>query len=236
MPSASPDRITRRKLSDAIFDRLHAMICSGELNAGDPLPSERELMDRWGVGRPAVREAFQALHNMGLITVSHGERSRVNALTPETAVQQLDGIAQTLLSVAPENLDHLKEARKMFEVGLARVAATRRTEKDVADLRDLVQQQTDARADVTAFVAADMAFHARIMAISGNPIISALADAMLKWIFQHHNTLLHWSGNEDTTLAEHTHIVDAIAAGDAEAAAKVMAIHLDRSASIPDTV
>ncbi|KMK68266.1 transcriptional regulator NanR [Puniceibacterium sp. IMCC21224] len=230
----SPDPIPRRKLSDAVFDRLHAMIRSGELLPEDPLPSERALMDRYGVGRPAVREALQALHTMGLITVSHGERSRVKRLTPQSAVHQLDGIAQTLLSVAPENLDHLKDARKMFETGLVRVATARCTAADIDALRQMITDQSAARDNPTAFIAADIAFHARIIAIAGNPVVSAVADAMLKWIFQHHSALLRWSGHEDVTLTEHGQIVDAMAAGNGGDAARLMGVHLDRSAHMTE--
>ena len=53
--------IRRRKLSHEILDRLLARITQGELAAGDHLPSERDLMSQYGVGRPAVREAMQAL-------------------------------------------------------------------------------------------------------------------------------------------------------------------------------
>jgi len=53
--------IVRKKLSDEVFARLKHMIETGELKAGDDMPSERELMERYGVGRPAIREAMQAL-------------------------------------------------------------------------------------------------------------------------------------------------------------------------------
>ncbi len=59
LPASEP--IPRRKLSDEVFDRLKRMIMSGEARPGQTLPSERELMDRFGVGRPAIREAMQAL-------------------------------------------------------------------------------------------------------------------------------------------------------------------------------
>jgi DNA-binding FadR family transcriptional regulator len=49
------EKITRRKLSDQVFDRLRAMILTGELAAGAVVPSERALMARFEVGRPAVR-------------------------------------------------------------------------------------------------------------------------------------------------------------------------------------
>ena len=75
------DRIVRRKLSDLVLERMQALILGGEIGPGEALPSEHALMQRFGVGRPAVREALQTLQTMGLITISHGERSRVNALT-----------------------------------------------------------------------------------------------------------------------------------------------------------
>ncbi len=140
------EKITRRKLSDQVLDKLHGMIATGALAAGDVMPSERALMDRFGVGRPAVREALQSLHNSGLITINHGERSRVNAVDASTVLTQSDDIARLVLSSAPANLDHLKQARRMFELGLVRVAAQTATADVVADLRGLVVRQRDCLA------------------------------------------------------------------------------------------
>ncbi|TIW41888.1 MAG: GntR family transcriptional regulator, partial [Mesorhizobium sp.] len=76
--------IVRRKLSDEVFLRLKRLITSGELQPGDDMPSERELMERFEVGRPAIREAMQALSNMGLVAISHGERAKVLQLTAKS--------------------------------------------------------------------------------------------------------------------------------------------------------
>lgn len=228
---ADTDRIVRRKLSDEVFDRLRRMILDGELAPGDPVPSERALMARFGVGRPAVREALQTMHTMGLITVTHGERSRVNELSPELAFQQVDAVAQFLMAAAPENLDYLKDARKMFEVGTVKIAAARRSDADLLRLGELLEAQRDELGHAEAFVQADMAFHRKIVSIAGNPLITAVADAMLKWLFQYHTSLLHWSGNEHITLDEHARIIAAIESGDPEAAGEIMTVHLDRSAA-----
>ena len=223
------DRIVRRKLSDEVFDRLRAMMASGELPPGAPMPSERDLMERFGVGRPAVREALQHMHTMGLITISHGERSRVNELSADSVLSRVDDVARMLLSSEPEQLEHLKMARRMFECGLVRVAAEKATAKDIADLRDLVSRQRDQLGDASAFVTTDMAFHARIAAISENPILIATSQSLLRWLFHYHGLLLHWSGNEDVTLREHDHIIDLLEAHDDEAAVAAMQAHLDRS-------
>lgn len=89
------DKIVRLKLSEQVLERLRDMIRSGALRPGDSVPSERELMERFGVGRPAVREALQALHTQGLITISHGERSRVNELSANMVLEQSDKVADS---------------------------------------------------------------------------------------------------------------------------------------------
>ena len=142
MPNDAPvkgeDKIVRLKLSEQVLERLREMIRSGELSPGDYMPSERALMERFSVGRPAVREALQALHTQGLITISHGERSKVNELSANLVLDQSDMVANILLDAVPANLEHLKEARRMFELGIVRVAAERATEEDVANLRKLL--------------------------------------------------------------------------------------------------
>lgn len=110
--------IQRRKLSDEVFDRLKQMITSGSVQPGDLMPSERQLMGRFGVGRPAIREAMQALNNLGLLTISHGERARVTALTARAVTQQVDVAAQIMLATSPDSLGHLKDARLFFERGM----------------------------------------------------------------------------------------------------------------------
>lgn len=221
--------IVRRKLSDEVFDRLKAMIVNGEHGPGETLPSERELMTRFGVGRPAIREAMQALANLGLVTINHGERARVRRLTAESAMRQLDPVAQLLLSVSPESLEHLKEARSFFEQGMVRRAAERATEQDVADLRAIWDRQASLAGDATAFINADMAFHTRIARITANPIYVAVSEMMLGWLRDYHAHMLIWRGHSDRTLAEHAEIIDHIAAHDANGAEQALLRHLARS-------
>lgn len=231
-PPKSADKIVRMKLSDQVNQRLRDMISSGELKPGHFMPSERALMERFSVGRPAVREALQALHTQGLITISHGERSRVNELSANTVLEKSDKVANIFLDAVPGNLEHLKEARRMFELGIVRAAAEKATQKDIDTLRDLLNRQEahlTQELDVRKFVEADMAFHTGIADILGNPVISAASSAMLRWLQEYHTALLHWSGNERLTLDEHVRIIDRIAANDAQGAVEEMRSHLDRS-------
>ena len=226
---SAADPIVRRKLSDEVFDRLKAMIVSGECGPGGSLPSERELMARFGTGRPVIREAMQALANLGLVTISHGERAKVRQLTAESAMRQLDPIAQMLLSTSPESLEHLKEARSFFERGMVRRAAEQATAEDVADLRAIHARQTAAAGDAVAFIHADMNFHTRVARITGNPIFVAVSEMMLGWLQQYHAHMLIWQGHGDQTLAEHAELIERIAAHDPDGAEQALTRHLARS-------
>ncbi len=222
-------KIVRRKLSDQVLERLREMIVRGELGPGDLMPSERTLMERFGVGRPAVREAMQSMNTLGLISISHGERARVSELSADLMFRQMDMVARMLLSASPDNLEHLKEARRLFEVGMVRIATENATSDDIAELKELIEAQREQLGDPAAFIKGDMAFHIKISALSGNPIFQAVSEAMLNWVFNYHTDLLIWSGQEDVTLGEHQEIVKCIEAKNAEQAAQEMQSHLNRS-------
>ena len=221
--------IARRKLSHEVLERLLARIRSGEFPPGSLLPSERELMQALGVGRPAVREALQALERMGLVAIVHGEGARVQALSAESVIEQISGSAMHLLSGSSDLLEHLKEARLQFEVAMARAAAAHATPQRVEHLQVLLEQHRASLEDPARFLETDMAFHRGIAAMSGNPIYMAVSQAMLQWLEQFHSEALRAPGAESTTLAEHTKLFKRIAANDAEGAARAVTAHLRRA-------
>ena len=226
------ERIVRTKLSDEVFSRLKMLIENGELKAGDDMPSERELMERFGVGRPAIREAMQALAGKGLVEISHGERAKVLQVTAESIFRQVDLPAKLMLSGSSDSLEYLKSARIFFERGMVREAAVKATAEDIADLRLLVDKQSKNIGDSELFIDADMAFHQKIARISGNPIFAAVSGAMLGWLKSYHTEMLIWTGRENFTLAEHEEIIRAIEKGDADLAEKAMIKHLERSRAL----
>lgn len=223
------EQIPRRKLYHEVLERLQQRIQSGELAPGDHLPSERELMEFYGVGRPTVREALQSLARAGIVEISHGERARVVVPTAQLLVAQIAGGAQHLLRMQPAMLEHVREARVFLEAGTARMAAERATLDDVARLRQRLREHRAALAQMDRFLERDMAFHREIAVISGNPIFPATVEALFNWATQYHRSIVRAPGAEDLTLAEHERIVDAIAGHDGAGADQAMRDHLLRA-------
>ncbi|KAA9131561.1 transcriptional regulator NanR [Marinihelvus fidelis] len=223
-------KISKRKLSDDVLERLMELIQSGQYEAGDLFPSERELMERFGVGRPAVREAMQSLQNAGLITVQQGHRPKVTAPTANGIISQIDIAAQHLLRTSPSSLEHLKDARLLFEKGVVRRAAEQVTDEHAARMRAALDaQEKYYLTEPDKFVEADIAFHIAIAETTGNPILVATEKAMLGWLKQYNSKIVRLDGKEHITLDEHRKIYEYIVAHDAEGAAYAMADHLNRS-------
>jgi DNA-binding FadR family transcriptional regulator len=224
-----PKPIRRQKRSDEVRVRLLELIREQSLEPGDTIPSERALMAQFGVGRPVVREAMQALQGMGLIEINHGERPRIAQPSFNNMLGQLGESIRHTLANSDTTLDNLKEARAVFEAQMARMAAQRATPRDVARLRNILDAQAQSREDPAAFLEHDAAFHAHIAEMSGNPIFAALSRSLFGWLAEFHSGLVRAPNLEQLTLDEHEGILQAIESGAAKNAAARMADHLNRA-------
>lgn len=224
--------IKRRKLSHEIRDRLLKMIQVGELKEGDRMPSEHELMERYSVGRPAVREALQTIENMGLISIQHGERAKVKKVTVEDILIQIDSTTRHILSSSLQNVEHLREARQVFEAGVVILATQRASSNCIAKLKKKLEVMHVSKNNRAEFLKADQDFHTTIAEISGNPILLAVSKAMFKWLSESHRdyeqNLLGVPELEDLTLKEHEAIFEHISKGDATGAANSISDHILR--------
>lgn len=221
--------IRKRKLSHDVEERLLGLVEGGDLKPGDTLPSERQLMEAYGVGRPAIREALQNLQRMGLIEIRHGERPRVAQPSMDGVFGPLGKTVRHMLSHSESNLKHLKEARATFEMEMARIAAKQRTAPDIAMIEAVLRKQGEAVSDHHRFLEHDGEFHVAIARISGNPIFVSLCEALFDWLAHFHIDLVSRPGLEGLTLAEHREVLEAIRRGDPDAAAKAMSDHLYRA-------
>lgn len=224
--------IARRKLAHDVSERLLEAIASKEYPPGSQLPSERELMARFGVGRPAIREALQVLHLIGMIRITHGERARVLVPTPTGLIEQISAAMVHLLASNPRGLSDLKESRLLFEVGVVRIATERATAEALDKLRQLTIDHREAKGDPARFVAIDMAFHRQIAAMTDNSLIAAVSHGILEWLAQFRRDMVWVRGRDRRVLEEHERIYKAIAAGDPNTAALAMMDHLNRASSV----
>ena len=223
LPKQAP--IIRRKLYEEIVDRIEAMIHDGVYAVGDTLPSEREIMETFGVGRTSVREALFALQRMGLVTISSGERARITAPTPKALVSELHGAARYLLA-QPEGVRQFQQARLLFEVALGRHAATNANAGEIDAMRAALDANRRAIGDNVRFQQTDVAFHYLLAGIPRNPIFTALHAAMASWLLEQRQTSMRAKGADRAAYRAHARILDAVAARDVDAAETAMRAHL----------
>lgn len=224
--------IPRRKLSHEVLEHLLTRIRSGEFAPGEQLPSERELMQAYGVGRPAVREALQSLERAGILSITHGERARIVVPTADALIGQIASGARHILHVQPHTLEHLKDARLFLEVGLARRAAERASESAIEALEAAHADLVRALSTPDSFLSRDMAFHREIARATENPIFPAIVEAMFGWLGEFYSHLVRAPGAENLTIEEHARILEAIKARDPPAAGQAMHDHLTRANSL----
>jgi GntR family transcriptional repressor for pyruvate dehydrogenase complex len=226
--------IRPQKLYEQVSARLEARIIDKTYDVGDLLPSERDLMREFGVGRPAIREALAHLRNMGLVELRSGERPQVIRPTPEVVVEALSGVARHML-VAPDGVRNFQNARLFFEIGLARHAAVHATREDIDQLQSALEANHAALSDLDRFEKTDVAFHYVLAIIPRNPIFPAIHAAIAEWLVQQRHITLNWRGREGTAeqaYAAHKAIYGAIAAHDPDRAEKAMRDHLAHVAGV----
>lgn len=220
-------KVERKTLSEQVAEQLEADILEGRLKEDDQLPAERELMEQFGVGRPAVREALFYLQRLGLIAINSGTRARVIRPTAEAVMARLSGVTRQLLAQS-QGQQYFQEARAMFEISLARYAAQHASADDLASLRQALEENRSALGDEARFKRSDNDFHGVLASIARNPIFNAVHDALSEWLDDRRAQVLQREGEDHAALKAHTEIVEAIASGDPDAAEASMRRHMDR--------
>jgi GntR family transcriptional repressor for pyruvate dehydrogenase complex len=214
--------IERRKIYEQVSERLGAEIGS-TLHPGDALPPERELAERFGVGRSSVREALRMLESRGLIA-SRGSGAFVVAPWRNPFEEPLSVV------VAGEDVDRtqLFEVRRMLEAEAAALAAERRSLGDLEMLHEATDDMERSLHDAANFVAADIRFHLGIAEATGNRLLLHLMQAIRDRLIGMFGTVYRFPGGPERSVAQHRLIARAIAADDGERARQLMTEHITR--------
>ena len=225
LPKLDASRLSRPRVSDEIVERLERAIMEGGYGVGQALPSERELMATFQVGRPAVREALYTLAQRGVVSVRSGARARVTEPNPVGAFSTMSLLVRHLLG-RPGGIGHFQEVRALLEVALARMAASECKEEELGTLQRALQANKDAIGNRREFNRTDVDFHFQLARRTDNPLILAVHAAMAEWLAEQRDVALA-AGSMSRTFHDHARIYQAIADRDPDRAAAAMQSHLN---------
>jgi GntR family transcriptional regulator, transcriptional repressor for pyruvate dehydrogenase complex len=216
-------------LVDQVIDQIEKLVLEGELSAGEKLPSERLLGERLGVSRTVLREALSALSARGLVQGIVGGGYVV--ATPNSGV--VSSSLSIFLRAGKTELDYSKvhEVRKMLEVEIAGLAATRRS---IDHVQQLEFAQTKLRKalnplDAEAFSDADVEFHVILAQAAENPLMVLLIESVTDVMRDVRRIGGSVPGARRNAIRFHDSILCAVRQGDPNAARSAMAEHLDHS-------
>lgn len=214
--------LRRSTLPEEIANRLLALIRAQELRPGDKLPSERTLAASMEVSRPVLREALRALAIMKVVDIRQGAGTYITALEPQQLVSHLD----LVFSKDTVALAQLLEARRVVEVGNARLAAARIDEARLAELDGILADLGAAVDDADRFGTLDMAFHDVVCAAAGNFVLAqfmTVIDTLGKVSRERTGAS---RSVRDVMLRDHHLIAEGLRGRDPEAAGAAMQRHL----------
>ena len=232
-PQGIPEPLRRRgrSLAHDLVEGLGAQIRSQSLKPGDKLPTESAIMQAWGVSRTVVREALSKLQAAGLVETRHGIGTFV--LEPPRSTAGF-GIDPAELATAVDVMAVL-ELRISLETETAGLAAQRRTDQQLADIRaalDELEANASGQGDT---VSPDMRFHMLIATATGNRYFADIMAHLGATLIPRARINSPRVASEDLPAylrrvnREHEEIYEAIARRDPEAARAAMRLHLTNS-------
>lgn len=225
MSSPELQPVSRTPLYELVVDRLREFIDVQQLEPGDRLMSERELAQQLGVSRSSVRQALTALKVVGLIEIRHGDGIYL-LRSPGDVIPSL------ALEVANAQVDHpmIWEVREGVETQAARLAARRRTKRDLVRMRQALDAMAASVAAGGDGVVGDRHFHQAIWDAAHNEMLSQVVGQLREAIDRTSEASLTVPGRPPTSLEAHEAILAAIEDQDEAAADAAMRAHVAGSA------
>lgn len=213
------------RLYQQIVEQIEQSIRSGQLKPGDQLPAERDLAERFGVSRTAVREAVKALGEKGLVEALPGRGTFVIDATSQVIKQSLDLLIN---NSTPEGLAHLEDVREIFEPEIAARAAIRAEPKQLAAMRDAIEAMERSLDDSGAYIEADLDFHLALAEAAQNPLVLTLIDSIVGLLRVQRTRVFHAPEGPARGQHHHRRILHAVENHDPEAARAAMQSHLEQ--------
>jgi len=213
------------RLYEQIVQQVEASILKGQLKPGDQLPAERDLAQRFGVSRTAVREAVKTLREKGLVEAYSGRGTFVTNGTSQAIRQSLDLMIRINQQEGSANL---AELRLVLEPEIAGLAATRIEEQLLITMREAVAIMDRNLRDPEAYVEADLDFHLALAEAAGNPLILSLLDSIVGLLREQRSRIFDVDGGPERGQFHHKCILATIEKRDPDAARAAMRAHLQQ--------
>lgn len=220
--------IKKTRVAEEVADRIRTLILDGTYPQGQPLPSERVLTEQFGVSRGSIRDAFRMLEMIGLLETRHGRGTFPHELTVDRLVQPLASV----MAYQQDLRDELLDVRMMFEPAVARAAASRLTEEDLADLQRILDAQRRKLKAGQSAIVEDTAFHAVLARSTRNRVVVSLMSTLNDLLVESRASSLKQEGRPVKSIEGHEAVVEALRRRDAEGAARAMLDHIDQIADL----
>ncbi|WP_225326640.1 MULTISPECIES: FadR/GntR family transcriptional regulator [unclassified Mycobacterium] len=215
-----------------IADELRALIITGGLDEGDLLGTEADLLERFGVSRPSLREALRILEAEGLISVVRGALGGVVVHRPDQRTTAR--AAALVLQSRSVSLADVFDASAVIEPAAARMVATSRGHQRAANqLRQVIVDQKRTVNDPLASTNAMIRFHGDIVRLAGNQTLILVTEMLNEVIARAIADVLTRTRHEPVTarrrtIRAHELLVEFIAAGDGDGAQAHWNTHMAR--------
>jgi len=224
--------ITAENPVDKIIQQLKQLIVSGQLRPGDRLPAERNLSERFGVGRSYVREAILKLEFYGLLKTTPQSGTYVSGLS----IKVIDNIITDIINFNKDDFGALIEARYYLELDAVKLAAERRTDEDLKSIELAMLDYEVKTQSGENGVEDDMLFHMMIARASHNSVIESMILILIPDLIRTiTENKICGENRGKLAIAEHRAIYQAIQTGDIDAVEHAMAAHLDEILQVSRT-
>jgi len=209
---------------DKIIRQIRELITSGQLKPGDRLPPERKLAERLGVGRTNVRDAIKKLEFYGILKTLPQSGTIVAGI----GIAALEGLITDVLRLENSDFNALVETRLMLEVESAKLAAERRTEEDIINIREALKAFENKVEEGKQGVEEDLLFHLQIAEASKNSVLKSLMLIIIPDVIKEFKQLeICKDGRYYKALEEHKVIFNHIINRDIEKVEEAMRIHMN---------
>ncbi len=222
------ESIKHTKISEQIVDQIKRLIADGQLKPGDTLPPERELIKQFGVSRPSLREALNALVTMGLLEINQAKRTCVKSVTSKL----IDDPLAILIKADIQKIFDLIEVRKAIETWAAYHAAERASEEDIEQLDRIIQKMKRAFKEGQPWAKEDADFHLAIAKATHNTIQMHIMSAIYDLLRASMTKILTDREKVKELMYHHQQIFDAIKSRAPERARKKTLAHLNYVESV----